>query len=193
MVMHSAQHFGARVSHHVLECQQPKHDASGSADWRLVHHAVAIPRSRCHIGFHRCRLRSGPLGRSTKTIDDFISLLSAHHIVVLIDVCTVPRSRHNPQFNTDTLATSLKTAGLTYVHMPQLGGLRKAKKDLISLGWRNESFRGYADYMQTDEFLKAIEELMADSQLRPTTILCTQAVPLTLSLAVRMVAARKPL
>lgn len=117
------------------------------------------------------------IGHSTRPIDEFLTLLKAHEIQQLVDVRTVPKSRHNPQFNTDELAKSLKKAGLTYVHMPQLGGLRKAKKDSINTGWRNASFRGYADYMQTDEFSRALGELRADSRSQTTAIMCAEAVP----------------
>lgn len=117
------------------------------------------------------------IGHSTRPIEEFVGLLHAYGIQLLVDVRTVPRSRHNPQFNTDALSKSLKKAGLTYVHMPDLGGLRKPKKDSPNLGWRNESFRGYADYMQTDEFGNAVEELMAESRLQPTAIMCAEAVP----------------
>jgi len=117
------------------------------------------------------------IGHSTRPIDEFLDLLKAHGIQRLVDVRTVPKSRHNPQFNTDQLAKSLKKAGLTYSHMPQLGGLRKAKRDSINVGWRNASFRGYADYMQTDEFWIALKELMADSRRLKTAIMCAEAVP----------------
>ena len=117
------------------------------------------------------------LGHSTRQIDEFIGLLRAHQISFLVDVRTVPRSRYNPQFNTDTLAQSLPDTGLQYRHLPKLGGLRKPKNDSLNDGWRNASFRGYADYMQTDEFLKALEELMAGSRLQPTAIMCAEAVP----------------
>ena len=117
------------------------------------------------------------IGHSTRPIDEFIGLLRAHQIGLLVDVRTVPRSRYNPQFNRDTLAQSLRDAGLRYRHLPELGGLRKPKKDSINDGWRNASFRGYADYMQTDEFLKALEDLMADSRLQPAAIMCAEAVP----------------
>jgi uncharacterized protein (DUF488 family) len=117
------------------------------------------------------------IGHSTRPIDLLIELLTAHEVQQLVDVRSIPRSRHNPQFNADTLATSLMTAGLTYVHMPQLGGLRKAKKDSINAGWRNASFRGYADYMQTNEFQRAIEELMAYGTKQKTAIMCAEAVP----------------
>ena len=99
------------------------------------------------------------VGHSTRPIDEFIDLLRAHEIRLLVDVRTIPRSRYNPQFNTDTLTLSLRDAGLQYRHLPELGGLRKPKKDSINDGWRNASFRGYADYMQTEEFRTAIEAL----------------------------------
>jgi len=117
------------------------------------------------------------LGHSTRPLDEFIGLLHAHQISLLVDVRTVPRSRYNPQFNTDTLARSLPDTKLKYRHLPELGGLRKPKNDSLNDGWRNASFRGYADYMQTDEFLKALDELMVGSRLQPTAIMCAEAVP----------------
>ena len=117
------------------------------------------------------------VGHSTRPIGEFIDLLRAHEISLLLDVRTVPRSRFNPQFNTDTLAESLKEAGLASLHMPALGGLRKARKDSINIGWRNASFRGYADYMQTDKFQRALEELMAYGTGTRTAIMCAEAVP----------------
>jgi uncharacterized protein (DUF488 family) len=117
------------------------------------------------------------VGHSTRQIGEFTDLLRAHEIHLLVDVRTIPRSRHNPQFNEDRLAERLKEAGLLSLHMPALGGLRKARKDSINDGWRNASFRGYADYMQTDEFFKALEELMAESRLQPSVIMCAEAVP----------------
>jgi uncharacterized protein (DUF488 family) len=117
------------------------------------------------------------IGHSTRPIDEFIALLQAHAIAELIDVRTVPRSRHNPQFNTDTLAQSLRSKGIQYRHMPALGGLRKPNKDSRNTGWRNESFRGYADYMQTEEFQRAVEELMAEGRLHRTAVMCAEAVP----------------
>jgi uncharacterized protein (DUF488 family) len=117
------------------------------------------------------------LGHSTRPIDEFIGLLRVHQISLLVDVRTVPRSRYNPQFNTDILAESLKEAGLVSLHMPALGGLRKARKDSINNGWRNASFRGYADFMQTEEFQRALEELMAYGTDMRTAIMCAEAVP----------------
>ena len=117
------------------------------------------------------------LGHSTRPIEEFIGLLRAHQISLLVDVRTVPRSRYNPQFNRDTLAQSLRDAGIAYHHCPELGGLRKPKKDSVNRGWRNESFRGYADYMQTEEFHRAIEALMALGSQEKTTVMCAEAVP----------------
>ena len=117
------------------------------------------------------------VGHSTRPIGEFTDFLQAHEIRLLVDVRTIPRSRHNPQFNTDTLAESLRKTGLASLHMPALGGLRKARKDSINNGWRNASFRGYADYMQTDEFRDALEELMTRGQQGPTAMMCAEAVP----------------
>ena len=117
------------------------------------------------------------VGHSTRPIAEFTDVLRAHEIRLLVDVRTIPRSRHNPQFNEDRLAESLKKAGLGSLHMPALGGLRKARKDSINDGWRNASFRGYADYMQTDKFQRALEELMADGTGTRTAIMCAEAVP----------------
>ena len=94
------------------------------------------------------------IGHSTRTLDEFIALLKAHAVTLVVDVRTIPRSRHNPQFNKESLPDSLKKTGLGYVHMSGLGGLRHAKPDSLNAGWRNASFRGYADYMQTPEFEK---------------------------------------
>jgi uncharacterized protein (DUF488 family) len=117
------------------------------------------------------------VGHSTRPIGEFTDVLRAHEIRLLVDVRTIPRSRHNPQFDTDRLAESLRKAGLGSLHTPALGGLRKARKDSINDGWRNASFRGYADYMQTDEFWHALEELMMHGRQNPTAIMCAEAVP----------------
>src|SRR5690348_3596324 len=100
------------------------------------------------------------IGHSTRPIEDFIALLKAHGVEQLIDIRTIPRSRMNPQFNHDTLPKTLEPAGIGYLHMPALGGLRHARPDSPNTAWRNSSFRGYADYMQTPEFAAAIAELI---------------------------------
>jgi uncharacterized protein (DUF488 family) len=117
------------------------------------------------------------IGHSTRPIDEFIGMLRAHQIGLLIDVRIIPRSRYNPQFNTDTLAQSLRDATLWYLHLPELGGLRKPKKDSINDGWRNTGFRGYADYMQTEEFHRTLEVLMAYCRDKNTAVMCAEAVP----------------
>ena len=117
------------------------------------------------------------IGHSTRTLGEFIALLEAHGVLLIVDVRTVPRSRHNPQFNKDALPGSLKEAGVGYVHMPGLGGLRHAKTDSPNIGWRNASFRGYADYMQTPEFRKQIDELIRLAKEHRLAIMCAEAVP----------------
>jgi uncharacterized protein (DUF488 family) len=117
------------------------------------------------------------LGHSTRQIDEFVDLLRAHQISLLVDVRTVPRSRYNPQFNTDALAQSLRDAGLQYRHLAKLGGLRKPKNDSLNNGWHNDSFRGYADHMQTEDFQRALEELMTYGTGMKTAIMCAEAVP----------------
>ncbi len=117
------------------------------------------------------------IGHSTHTLEEFICLLQAHGATCIVDVRTVPRSRHNPQFNKASLPRSLKKAGLRYVHMPGLGGLRHAKRDSVNLGWRNASFRGYADYMQTPEFAQSLEELIRLANQDRIVLMCAEAVP----------------
>lgn len=104
-------------------------------------------------------------------------MLEAHGVETLVDVRTIPRSRHNPQFNQDTLPQSLKAAGIAYVHMPELGGLRHARRDSVNTGWRNLSFRGFADYMQTPEFGAALDRLIELSRASRAAIMCSEAVP----------------
>jgi len=117
------------------------------------------------------------VGHSTRSLEEFVHLLEAHGVTQVVDVRTVPRSRHNPQFNKATLPQALKKAGLRYLHMPELGGLRHSKSDSLNTGWRNVSFRGYADYMQTPEFAKAIDELIKLAKQEKIAIMCAEAVP----------------
>jgi uncharacterized protein (DUF488 family) len=117
------------------------------------------------------------IGHSTRPIADFIDLLQANAITQLIDIRTIPKSRHNPQFNSDALAASLRAAHISYVHMKDLGGLRHAKRDSINQGWRNSSFRGYADYMQTAEFESALDRAIELAKARSTALMCAEAVP----------------
>jgi uncharacterized protein (DUF488 family) len=117
------------------------------------------------------------IGHSTRTLAEFIRLLQAHAVSRVVDVRTVPRSRHNPQFNKASLPRALKQAGLGYVHLPGLGGLRHAKRDSLNVGWRNASFRGYADYMQTPEFEQSLEELIRLANQDQIALMCAEAVP----------------
>jgi uncharacterized protein (DUF488 family) len=117
------------------------------------------------------------IGHSTRPSDEFVALLQAHRVRTLVDVRTIPRSRHNPQFNGETLAVTLAAAGIDYAHMKSLGGLRRPERDSMNAGWRNDSFRGYADYMQTPAFAAAIDELVAVARSQPTAIMCAEAVP----------------
>jgi uncharacterized protein (DUF488 family) len=117
------------------------------------------------------------VGHSTLPIERFLALLQAYGIEQLADVRTVPRSRRNPQFNADALRASLEAAGITYVPLGELGGLRKPRADSPNSGWRNESFRGYADYMQTGEFADGLERLVELAAQRRTAIMCAEAVP----------------
>ncbi len=104
-------------------------------------------------------------------------MLAAHGIERLADIRTIPRSRRNPQFNRDELPATLAAQGIEYVSMPALGGLRRPRKDSPNTAWQNDSFRGYADYMQTPEFAKGIDELIALAQSAPLAIMCAEAVP----------------
>ena len=117
------------------------------------------------------------VGHSTLPLEEFIALLEAYGIECLADIRTVPRSRHNPQFNGDTLGPALRACKIDYVPMQALGGLRHARKDSANTGWHNTSFRGYADYMQTAKFAQGLDELMALSRKKRTVIMCAEAVP----------------
>jgi uncharacterized protein (DUF488 family) len=117
------------------------------------------------------------LGHSTLPIKRFVAVLQAYGIERLVDIRTIPRSRRNPQFNDTALANSLTAQHLDYVHIKALGGLRRSRKDSPNTGWRNEGFRGYADYMQTAEFETALETLMQMGRERRVAIMCAEAVP----------------
>jgi uncharacterized protein (DUF488 family) len=117
------------------------------------------------------------IGHSTRSLDEFIELLTAYKIGLVIDVRTVPRSRHNPQFNKETLPASLKSQSIRYIHLPEIGGLRHPKRDSINLALKNASFRGYADYMQTKEFSDALLKLITLARENCLTIMCAEALP----------------
>jgi len=117
------------------------------------------------------------IGHSTHPIDEFINMLKSFHVRKLIDVRTIPKSGFNPQYDQEALVQSLANEKIVYEHMPGLGGLRHAKKDSINLGWRNASFRGYADYMQTEEFENSLQELIKEARKKMVAIMCAEAVP----------------
>jgi len=117
------------------------------------------------------------IGHSNRSLEAFIELLEAHHVTRLADVRTVPRSRHNPQFNADVLPRSLADRGIAHTPMRELGGLRKPRPDSVNQGWRNESFRGYADYMQTADFATAMASLLALAHRDHVAIMCAEALP----------------
>jgi uncharacterized protein (DUF488 family) len=117
------------------------------------------------------------IGHSTRTIDEFISLLQANQIRLLVDVRSLPGSKRYPQFNKEALANSLGKTRIRYEHFPELGGRRKAKPESKNTAWRNASFRGYADYMETEEFRKGVERLLdLAAGAGPTAIMCAEAV-----------------
>ncbi len=139
-------------------------------------------------GKKKDRLSKGPIefekstlvftiGHSTRPLDEFIDLLKTHGIKMVIDVRTIPRSRHNPQFNLETLPESLKSEKIGYTHMPGLGGLRHTRRDSPNTGWQNSSFRGFADYMQTEQFEKNLKKLIALVRRKRSGLMCAEAVP----------------
>ena len=117
------------------------------------------------------------IGHSTRKIEDFIAALEAHGIKLLVDVRSLPGSKRYPQFNKETLAKPLQEHGIRYEHFAELGGLRKARPDSQNTAWRNASFRGYADYMETEEFQKGIQRLVDLARdAGPIAIMCAEAV-----------------
>jgi uncharacterized protein (DUF488 family) len=117
------------------------------------------------------------IGHSTRTIEEFIGLLTTYGVTLVVDVRTVPRSRQNPQFNKETLPNTLKPLGIKYIHMPDIGGLRRPKHDSVNLAWRNSSFRGYADYMQTKEFTDNLLKIIALARENCLALMCAEALP----------------
>ncbi len=117
------------------------------------------------------------IGHSTRSLEEFAVLLKTYSINLLVDVRTIPRSRHNPQFNKETLPSSLKVQGIKYIHMPEIGGLRRPKHDSLNLAWQNTGFRGYADYMQTKEFADNLLKIMALARENCLALMCAEALP----------------
>jgi Protein of unknown function, DUF488 len=117
------------------------------------------------------------IGHSTRPIEAFIELLQQHEVERLVDIRTIPRSRRNPQFNREALAKSLEREDVAYIHLKELGGLRRPRRDSINTGWRNPSFRGYGDYMQTTEFEKALGLLLQLCGEKRCAVMCAEALP----------------
>jgi len=117
------------------------------------------------------------IGHSTLTLEKFISVLKENSIELVVDVRTIPRSRHNPQFTIESLPGELAKAAIQYEHLSALGGLRHARPDSPNMGWVNASFRGFADYMQMPEFEKGLKELIERARSKRTAIMCAEALP----------------
>jgi Protein of unknown function, DUF488 len=152
--------------------------AAGAAGKRPTPAKTASPSAQTIAGEHDApKLTVLTIGHSTRTIEDFLAVLAAHGIQRLVDVRTIPKSRHVPQFNSDALAASLRKRAIDYLQMKSLGGLRHAKTDSVNVGWRNASFRGYADYMATNEFRDGLQHLLDLAREKRTAIMCAEAVP----------------
>jgi uncharacterized protein (DUF488 family) len=144
---------------------------------RNMHKSLALICPLKLIGVFCSMLRIWTIGHSTRSIDDFISLLKKNEIKLLADVRSWPGSKRYPQFNKEALAESLNAHGIRYEHFPELGGRRKPNADSRNTAWRNASFRGYADYMETEEFHKGVERLLAVAgEAGPAAIMCAEAV-----------------
>ena len=117
------------------------------------------------------------IGHSTRTIGEFIRLLTAHGVDRLVDIRTIPRSRHNPQFGRERLVPALRRAGIRYTHAPGLGGLRHPRRDSANTGWKNAGFRGYADYMRTAAFRRSLDRCIDLARGAQIVLMCAEAVP----------------
>ena len=117
------------------------------------------------------------IGHGTHPLDGFVAILQSFGINLVVDVRTIPRSRHNPQFNKDTLPDNLSPQEIEYRHWPGLGGLRKTRPDSINSGWRNASFRGFADYMQKDDFESNLKDLIETASGHVLVLMCAETLP----------------
>jgi uncharacterized protein (DUF488 family) len=117
------------------------------------------------------------IGHSTRTLEEFVELLGVYDLTLLVDVRTIPHSRHNPQFNKETLPNSLKPYGIKYIHMPEIGGLRHPKHNSVNTAWKNSGFRGYADYMQTQEFTDSLLKIISLTRENRLALMCAEALP----------------
>jgi len=134
-------------------------------------------RPELHISAIAAGLTVYTIGHSNRPIDAFLRMLGAFGVEAVADVRTVPRSRHNPQYEQEALRRALSEHGIEYVHLKSLGGLRRPRCDSPNTGWKNESFRGYADYMQTDEFRAGLADLIRLANEKTIAIMCAEAVP----------------
>ena len=117
------------------------------------------------------------IGHSTRSLDELVGLLSEHDITLLADVRTAPGSRRMPHFTKAALAVDLPAAGVRYAHLPELGGLRRPRTGSPNAGWRNDSFRGYADHMADADFAAGLERLVEWGRERNVAVMCAEAVP----------------
>jgi len=117
------------------------------------------------------------IGHSTRTLEEFVQLLEVYGVTLVVDVRTVPRSRHNPQFNKETLPISLKHYGIRYKHIPEIGGFRHPKHESVNTAWKNSGFRGYADYMQTQEFTDSLLKIVVLARENRLALMCAEALP----------------
>lgn len=124
-----------------------------------------------------CGLTIFTIGHSTHPIGEFVRLLQLNGVEQIIDIRTIPKSRFNPQFNSEALAAAMHEHGMEYVHLKELGGLRRARPVSENLGWRNASFRGYADYMQTSEFRAGLECAIRLAKRKRSVLMCAEALP----------------
>src|SRR5712664_4894636 len=167
-----AEDFGASVS------PRNKAKAVSAAGKRAAAAKTNSVATQSVVGEHAApKLTVLTIGHSTRTIEEFLAILAAHGVERLVDVRSIPKSRRVPQFNSDALAPSLREQEIEYMHMKSLGGLRRAKKDCVNVGGRNDSFRGDADYMATDEFRSALARLLDLATEKRTAIMCAEAVP----------------
>ena len=116
------------------------------------------------------------VGHSNRTLEDFVTILRSHNIELVVDVRRFPGSRRYPHFNSEKLSTALAEQGIAYLHFPELGGRRAPRPDSPNVAWRNEGFRGYADYMETAEFRAAIDKLASEAKKRRTVVMCAEAL-----------------
>lgn len=117
------------------------------------------------------------IGHSTRTLEEFTGILNAYAVTLVVDVRTVPHSRHNPQFNKESLPDHLKLFSIKYIHLPEIGGLRRPSRNSVNLALENASFRGYADYMQTKDFTEALLKVVALARENRLAVMCAEALP----------------